>query len=60
MGTKTTFICDCCFREADNNLGWAHVTVNGASDDKQLDAGRQSRPVRDLLESTADADEESS
>jgi hypothetical protein len=36
MGTKTTFVCDCCFREADNNLGWAHVSVNGASDGKQL------------------------
>jgi len=21
MGTKTTFICDCCLREADSNLG---------------------------------------
>ena len=36
MATKTTFVCDCCFREADINLGWAHVTVNGASDGKQL------------------------
>ena len=36
MATKTTFVCDCCFREADSNLGWAHVTVNGASDGKQL------------------------
>ena len=36
MGTKTTFICDCCFREASNNLGWAHVSINGASDGKQL------------------------
>jgi len=36
MGTKTTFICDCCFREADNNLGWAHVGVNHAVDGKQL------------------------
>jgi hypothetical protein len=36
MGTKTTFICDCCLREADNNLGWARVSVNGASDGKQL------------------------
>jgi hypothetical protein len=36
MGTKTTFICDCCLREADNNLGWARVRVNGASDGKQL------------------------
>jgi hypothetical protein len=29
MGTKTTFVCDCCLREADNNLAWAHVSVNG-------------------------------
>jgi hypothetical protein len=36
MGTKTTFICDCCFREADNNLGWAHVSVNGVSDGKHI------------------------
>ena len=36
MATKTTFVFDCCFREADSNLGWAHVTVNGASDGKQL------------------------
>ena len=36
MGTKTTFVCDCCFREADNNLGWAHVHVHGASGGKQL------------------------
>jgi hypothetical protein len=36
MGTKTTFICDCCLREADNNLGWARVSVNGASDGKRL------------------------
>jgi hypothetical protein len=35
-GTKTTFVCDCCLREADNNLGWARVSVNGASDGKQL------------------------
>jgi hypothetical protein len=36
MGTKTTFICDCCFRESDNNLGWAHVSVNGVSDGRKL------------------------
>ena len=36
MGTRTTFVCDCCFRESDNNLGWARVSVNGASDGKQL------------------------
>jgi hypothetical protein len=36
MGTKTTFVCDCCLREADNNLGRARVSVNGASDGKQL------------------------
>jgi hypothetical protein len=36
MGTKTTFVCDCCLREADNNLGWAHVSVIGASDGRQL------------------------
>jgi hypothetical protein len=36
MGKKTTFICDCCLREADNNLGWARVHINGASGDKQL------------------------
>jgi hypothetical protein len=36
MGTKTTFICDCCFRKSDNNLGWAHVSVNGVSDGGKL------------------------
>src|ERR1039457_4433500 len=36
MGTKTTFVCDCCFRESGNHLGWARVSVNGASDGKQL------------------------
>jgi hypothetical protein len=36
MGTKTTYICDCCFRESDDNLGWAHVHINGASGGKQL------------------------
>jgi hypothetical protein len=46
MATKTTFICDVCFREADHNLGWAHVTVNGASEGKQL----MSAEERDLCE----------
>jgi len=36
MGTKTTFICDCCLREADNNLGWARIHISGDSGDKQL------------------------
>ena len=36
MGTKTTFVCDCCFRESDNNLGWVRISVNGASGGKQL------------------------
>jgi hypothetical protein len=36
MGTKTTFVCDCCLRESDNNLGWARVHINGASGGKQL------------------------
>ena len=36
MGTKTTFVCDCCLRESDNNLGWARVSINGISDGKQL------------------------
>jgi hypothetical protein len=36
MSTKTTFICDCCFREADNNLGWARIGINGAVDGKQI------------------------
>ena len=46
MGKKTTFICDCCLREADNNFGWAHVHINGASGDKQLLADDK----RDLCE----------
>jgi hypothetical protein len=36
MATKTTFICDCCLRSSDNNLGWAHVRVNGAAEGRQL------------------------
>lgn len=36
MGTKTTFICDCCHRETDSNFGWAHVHINGVSDGRQL------------------------
>jgi hypothetical protein len=36
MGTKTIFVCDCCFREAENNLGWARVSISGAIDGKQL------------------------
>jgi len=36
MGPKTTFICDSCLRETDNNLGWARIHINGASGDKQL------------------------
>jgi hypothetical protein len=36
MGTKMTFICDCCLRESDNNLGWVRISINGASDGKQL------------------------
>jgi hypothetical protein len=46
MATKTTFICDCCLRRSDNNLGWAHVSINGASDGKQL----MSDENRDLCE----------
>jgi hypothetical protein len=36
MATKTTYVCDCCFRETDSNLGWAKITVNGSADGKQL------------------------
>jgi hypothetical protein len=36
MGTKTIFVCDCCLRESDNNLGWARVSINGASGGRQL------------------------
>jgi hypothetical protein len=36
MAVRTTYICDCCFRESDNNLGWAHLHINGASGGKQL------------------------
>lgn len=46
MATKTTFVCDCCFREADDNLGWTHISVNGASDGKQIIADDS----RDLCE----------
>ena len=36
MGSRTSYICDCCLRESDDNLGWAHVHINGASGGKQL------------------------
>jgi hypothetical protein len=36
MGARTTYICDCCFRESDNDLGWARVKINGVSDGKQV------------------------
>jgi hypothetical protein len=39
MATKTTFVCDCCFRKSDTDLGWAQITVNGASGGKQLMLG---------------------
>jgi hypothetical protein len=35
-GNENHVICDCCVREADNNLGWAHISINGASDGKQI------------------------
>jgi hypothetical protein len=31
VGTRTTYICDCCYREADTNLGWARIQISGAS-----------------------------
>ena len=37
MGTKTTFVCDCCFRESDNNLGWAHVSIKQLMPDDNRD-----------------------
>jgi hypothetical protein len=37
MGTKTTFICDCCLREADNNLGWARVSIKHLMPDDNRD-----------------------
>jgi hypothetical protein len=36
MGARTTYICDCCLRESDSNLGWAHLHINGAEGGKQL------------------------
>jgi hypothetical protein len=36
MATKTTFICDCCHRENDNDFGWAHIHIHGVSDGKKL------------------------
>ena len=36
MAAKTTFVCDCCLRKSDTDLGWAQITVNGASEGKQL------------------------
>jgi hypothetical protein len=36
MGTKTTYVCDCCLRESDSNLGWTHLHINGADGGKQL------------------------
>jgi hypothetical protein len=38
MGTKTTFVCDCCLRQSDNNLGWAQVSIKQlmAEDNRDL------------------------
>ena len=36
MSTGTTFVCDCCLREAHNHVGWAHIRVNWADGDRQL------------------------
>jgi hypothetical protein len=41
-------------READTNLGWARVSINGVSDGKQL----MPDDNRDLCEPTANIDEE--
>jgi hypothetical protein len=35
MATKMTFVCDCCRREADSNLGWAHIQITGAAGGQQ-------------------------
>jgi hypothetical protein len=35
MGTKTTFVCDCCFASPITSWG-ASVSVNGAVDGRQL------------------------
>ena len=31
MATKTSFVCDCCHRESDADIGWAHINVKGLS-----------------------------
>jgi hypothetical protein len=36
MATKTTFVCDCCHREADTDFGWASVSIQGRSETNQL------------------------
>jgi hypothetical protein len=36
MSTKTTFVCDCCLREAGNQVGWAHIQINGADGNRQV------------------------
>jgi hypothetical protein len=58
--TKTTFVFDCCLRESASYLGWAHVSINGASDGRQL----MPDDNRDLCEicwrPAADVDEEGS
>jgi hypothetical protein len=46
MATRTIFVCDCCFRESPDALGWAHVAVNGTADGKQIMADEK----RDLCE----------
>lgn len=38
MATKTSFVCDCCTREADSNVGWAKVTVAA---DEEITAAQQ-------------------
>ncbi len=46
MSTKTTFVCDCCLREADNHVGWARISINGADGSRQIIPDE----VRDLCE----------
>ena len=28
MTSKTTFVCDCCHRDAEAEIGWAQVKIN--------------------------------
>jgi hypothetical protein len=46
MAIKTSFICDCCQREAASNFGWARIRVDG---DEKLMVKDQSQDICEIF-----------